>query len=157
VTLDSHYQSAERWPRTDGCTLILVPLATAEVLIWIHTARAGARCSTWNWIPNTLLRLTWARDASITEADAEAAMEKVNVLCGQNRHPMLVDMATTADVSRGARAVFGRPVPGFKDRAARFVSGGPGDGQLFLGINKLPCPTRFFTSEADALAWLKVS
>ena len=39
----------------------------------------------------------------------QCAMLKVNQLCGENRHPMLVDMATTADVSRGARAVFGRP------------------------------------------------
>src|SRR5688500_20183922 len=56
-----------------------------------------------------ILRLTWERGASITEADAEAAMAKVNALSGTSRHPMLVDMATTADVSRGARAVFGRP------------------------------------------------
>jgi hypothetical protein len=27
---------------------------------------------------------------------------------------------------------------------------------FILGINKLPCPTRFFTSEPDALGWLKL-
>ena len=103
-----------------------------------------------------LLRLTWARGASISEADAEAAMEKVNALCGQNRHPMLVDMATTADVSRGARAVFGRPC-----QASRIalLGSSPVDRVLanfILGINKLPCPTRFFTDRSDALVWLKV-
>jgi hypothetical protein len=107
--------------------------------------------------PEHLLRLTWARGASITEADAEAAMERVNLLCGQNRHPMLVDMATTADVSRGARAVFGRPC-----QASRIalLGSSPVDrvmANFFLGINKLPCPTKFFTSEADALAWLKLA
>jgi hypothetical protein len=102
-----------------------------------------------------LLRLTWARGASITEADAEAAMGHVNALCGNSRHPMLVDMATTSDVSRGARAVFGRP-----SQASRIalLGASPVDrviANFFLGLNKLPCPTKFFTSEAEALSWLK--
>jgi hypothetical protein len=104
-----------------------------------------------------LLRLTWVRGASITEADAESAMAKVNALAGASRHPMLVDMATTSDVSRGARAVFGRPC-----QASRIALLGtsPVDRVLanfFLGIHKVPCPTKFFTSESDALAWLNVS
>lgn len=103
-----------------------------------------------------LLRLTWPRDASITEADAEAAMAEVNTLCGESRHPMIVDMATTSDVSRGARAVFGRPC-----QASRIalLGASPVDrviANFFLGLNKLPCPTKFFTSEAEALSWLKV-
>ena len=103
-----------------------------------------------------ILRLTWARGASITEADAEGAMAKVNALSGTRRHPMLVDMATTADVSRGARAVFGRPC-----QASRIalLGSSPVDRVLanfFLGIHKVPCPTKFFTSEPDALAWLNV-
>ncbi|MDQ0620235.1 DUF7793 family protein [Arthrobacter globiformis] len=103
-----------------------------------------------------LLRLTWARDASITDADAEAAMGQVNALCGQNRYPMLVDMATTADVSRGARAVFGRPC-----QASRIalLGSSPVDRVLanfILGINKLPCPTRFFTDKSAAVSWLKL-
>jgi hypothetical protein len=103
-----------------------------------------------------LLRLTWPRDASITEADAKAAMGEVNALCGESRHPMIVDMATTSDVSRGARAVFGRPC-----QASRIalLGASPVDrviANFFLGLNKLPCPTRFFTSEAEALSWLKV-
>jgi hypothetical protein len=103
-----------------------------------------------------LLRLTWARDASITEADAEAAMAQVNALCGDSRRPMLVDMATTSDVSRGARTVWGRPC-----QASRIalLGASPVDrviANFFLGLNKLPCPTKFFTSEAEALTWLKV-
>ncbi|MFJ5698512.1 STAS/SEC14 domain-containing protein [Arthrobacter sp. NPDC093139] len=104
-----------------------------------------------------LLRLTWARGASITEADAESAMEEVNALCGARCHPLLVDMATTAVVSRGARAVFGRPC-----QASRIalLGSSPVDrviANFILGINRLPCPTKFFTSEHDALAWLKVT
>jgi len=89
-----------------------------------------------------MLRLEWPRGAVITEADAERAMLRVNQLCGEDRHPMLVDMATTADVSRGARAVFGRPCQVLAN--------------FFLGINAVPCPTKFFTSEQEAIAWLAV-
>lgn len=104
-----------------------------------------------------LLRLTWARGSSISEADAKSAMEEVNALCGVNRHPMLVDMATTAEVSRGARAVFGRPC-----QASRIalLGSSPVDrvmANFILGISRLPCPTKFFTSEHDAVAWLKVT
>jgi hypothetical protein len=104
-----------------------------------------------------MLRLKWPRGAVITEADAERAMLKVNRLCGENRHPMLVDMATTADVTRGARSVFGRPC-----QASRIalLGSSPVDRVLanfFLGINAVPCPTKFFTSEQEAIAWLAVS
>ena len=104
-----------------------------------------------------VLRLTWPRGAVNTAEDAERAMLRVNQLCGDERHPMLVDMATTADVSRGARAVFGRPC-----QASRIalLGASPVDRVLanfFLGINAVPCPTKFFTSERDAIAWLSVT
>ena len=47
-----------------------------------------------------VLQLRWERNASISEADAEDAMRSVNELCGQERRPLLVDRATTAQVSR---------------------------------------------------------
>lgn len=101
-----------------------------------------------------IIQLRWPRGASISESDAETAMRTVNELCGDRFLPMLVDMATTAQVSRGARAVFGRPC-----QASRIalLGASPVDKVLanfILGINKLPCPTRFFTSRNDAMAWL---
>jgi hypothetical protein len=101
-----------------------------------------------------IVQLTWPRGVSISREDAEAAMSAVNRMCGEGRHPMLVDMANTAQVSREARAVFGRPC-----QASRIalLGASPVDKVLanfILGINKLPCPTRFFTSREDAIAWL---
>lgn len=101
-----------------------------------------------------VLQLRWERNASISEADAENAMHRVNELCGQDRRPMLVDMATTAQVSRGARAVFGRPC-----QASRIalLGSSPVDkvmANFALGVSRLPCPTRFFTSREDAMRWL---
>lgn len=101
-----------------------------------------------------IVQLKWQRGVSIAKEDAEAAMASVNELCGVSRHPMLVDMANTAQVSREARAVFGRPC-----QASRIalLGASPVDKVLanfILGINKLPCPTRFFTSRRDATEWL---
>jgi hypothetical protein len=101
-----------------------------------------------------VIQLKWPRAVSISQADAEAAMRGVNELCGDLRYPMLVDMATTAQVSRGARTVFGKPC-----QASRIalLGASPVDKVLanfILGINKLPCPTRFFTSREEATAWL---
>jgi hypothetical protein len=103
-----------------------------------------------------VLYLRWPRGAVISEADAESAMSRVNELCGESRHPMLVDMATTEKVSRGARAVFGRPC-----QASRIalLGASPVDkvmANFILGINKLPCPTRFFTSREEAVTWLEL-
>lgn len=102
-----------------------------------------------------VLQLRWPRNAIITEEAAEAAMHRVNQLCGQELHPMLVDMATTEKVSRGARVVFGRPC-----QASRIalLGSSPVDkvmANFALGLGKRPCPTRFFTSREEAMAWLK--
>ncbi|WP_091723763.1 DUF7793 family protein [Pseudarthrobacter equi] len=101
-----------------------------------------------------ILQLRWPRGASISETDAQSAMDRVNEMCGSTRRPMLVDMATTEKVSRGARAVFGRPC-----QASRIalLGSSPVDkvmANFALGVSRLPCPTRFFTSRTDAMAWL---
>ena len=101
-----------------------------------------------------ILRLTWPRGASIKERDAQRAMDRVNEICGKDRHPMIVDMATTNDVTRGARSVFAKPC-----QASRIALWGssPVDrviANFFIGIMKPPCPTKFFTDETEALNWL---
>ncbi|WP_035781806.1 DUF7793 family protein [Arthrobacter sp. H14] len=101
-----------------------------------------------------ILRLRWARGIAITEEAAQTAMDKVNELCAGIRRPMLVDMATTASVSRGARAVFGKPCSASK---IALLGASPVDrviANFVLGISHLPCPTRFFTSEPEATQWL---
>ncbi len=70
----------------------------------------------------------------------QRAMDRVNEICGSDRHPMIVDMATTDDVTRGARSVFAKPC-----QASRIALWGssPVDrviANFFLGIMKPPCP-----------------
>jgi hypothetical protein len=102
-----------------------------------------------------LLRLRWAPGVDIAEDAAEEAMARVNALCGENRHPMIVDMAAVRSVHPGARAVFGRSCAASR---IALLGSSPVDkviANFILGVSKVPCPTRFFTSEAQAEAWCR--
>jgi hypothetical protein len=100
------------------------------------------------------IHLVWNRSVRIEAEDALSAMDAVNVVGGGSEYPMLVDMATTESVSRQARAVFS--IPCAASRIA-LLGSSPVDRVLanfFLSLHVPPCPTRFFTSRDDALAWL---
>ncbi|MGO4857994.1 DUF7793 family protein [Arthrobacter sp. 2MCAF14] len=100
------------------------------------------------------LHLRWRPGVDIQVEDARAAMAKVNELCQQAQHPMLVDMAAVSSVSREARGVWS--IPCGASRIA-LLGTSPVDRVLanfFLGVHVPPCPTRFFTSRRDALDWL---
>ncbi|MDR6620884.1 STAS/SEC14 domain-containing protein [Sinomonas atrocyanea] len=101
-----------------------------------------------------VLRLVWERGVDIDAPQAEAAMARVDAAAGQDRVPLLIDMATTSSVSRSARAVFARPCAA---AAIALLGASAVDRVLanfFLGVYKAPCPTKFFTDEARAVAWL---
>lgn len=104
--------------------------------------------------PDGLVHLRWQPGARIQVEDAHAAMAKVNEVCGPEQHPMLVDMAAVASVSREARGVWS--IPCSASRIA-LLGKSPVDRVLanfFLGVHIPPCPTRFFTSRSEALDWL---
>ena len=102
------------------------------------------------------VRLLWPVGAKITGPSAQQAFDQVNLICGETRRPMLVDMATTKSVAREARAVFGRP-----SAASRIALLGrsPVDrviANFTLGVSQVPCPTRFFTDRAKAMDFLRI-
>lgn len=101
-----------------------------------------------------LLELRWLPGVHVQVEDARAAMAKVNEVCQQEQHAMLVDMAAVGSVSREARAVWS--IPCGASRIA-LLGESPVDRVLanfFLGVHVPPCPTRFFTSRREALDWL---
>lgn len=103
--------------------------------------------------PAGWIHLVWDPQVRIEEEDAMAAMAAVNEIADGGEYPLLVDMATTASVSRKARAVFS--IPCAASRIA-LLGSSPVDRLLanfFLGVHIPPCPTRFFTSRDDALSW----
>jgi hypothetical protein len=104
-----------------------------------------------------IIHLIWEPKVRIELQDAEAAMAAVNRIAGDSTYPMLVDMATTEDVTRAARSVFS--IPCAANRIA-LLGASPVDriiANFFLGVHIPPCPTRFFTSRTESMTWLQAS
>ncbi|WPU08729.1 STAS/SEC14 domain-containing protein [Pseudarthrobacter oxydans] len=102
-----------------------------------------------------IIHLIWEPRVRIELQDARAAMAAVNRIAGDSTYPMLVDMATTEDVTRAARAVFS--IPCAANRIA-LLGASPVDriiANFFLGVHIPPCPTRFFTSRTESMKWLQ--
>ncbi|MFB0836974.1 MULTISPECIES: DUF7793 family protein [unclassified Arthrobacter] len=104
-----------------------------------------------------IIHLIWEPSVRIEVEDATAAMAAVNRIAGEGTYPMLVDMATTENVSIQARSVFS--IPCAANRIA-LLGASPVDriiANFFLGVHVPPCPTRFFTSRSDSMKWLQQS
>jgi hypothetical protein len=102
-----------------------------------------------------LLILVWPGGVKITGPSARRAFDEVNRICGSVRRPMLVDMATTKSVAREARAVFGEPCAASR---IALLGKSPVDrviANFTLGVSTVPCPTKFFTNRAQAMAFLR--
>lgn len=102
-----------------------------------------------------VIHLIWEPHVRIEKEDAQAAMAAVNRIAGDGNYPMLVDMATTENVSIQARSVFS--VPCAANRIA-LLGTSPVDrilANFFLGVHVPPCPTRFFTSRTESMKWLQ--
>jgi hypothetical protein len=101
-----------------------------------------------------ILQLKWARNAIIGTSDAEAAVHMVNEFCGPSERPLLVDMATTRSVSRGARTIFAQAC---QASPIALLGASPVDkviANFVLAMNKTTRPKRFFTSRTEAMEWL---
>lgn len=105
--------------------------------------------------PLGIVRLTWSPGLQITDTLARRAMELVDLINTDRERPLLVDMTGTAALTRGARMTFTR-----RCSASRIALLGrsPVDrviANFALGVSSTPVPTRFFTSELAAVAWLR--
>jgi hypothetical protein len=103
-----------------------------------------------------IVRLRWRRGRKISGSDAAEAMAAVDTLNDGQVRPLLVDMAGLGAPTRDARQQFGRLCT-----ASRIALVGRSVvdrvGASFVpvpGLRGFPVPTRFFTSEVKAVAWL---
>ena len=100
------------------------------------------------------VRLSWAPGLQITGDMAHDAIRGLAVFCNGKRLPMLVDMTGTAVLTRAARVAWTE-----KSSARRIALLGKSAvdrviANFALGVSGVPVPTRFFTSEPLAVAWL---
>ena len=104
--------------------------------------------------PRGIVRLSWAAGLHITERLARHAMARVDEANADRERPLLVTMAASGMLARDARIAFTR-----KCTASRIALLGrsPVDrviAHFAIGVNSTPVPTRYFTSEPAAVAWL---
>lgn len=105
--------------------------------------------------PEGLVRLCWAPGVKISGELAREAVEAVGRVCGGQRRPMLVDMTATGELTRAARVVFAQESAASaiallgRSAVDRVIA------NFALGVSPVPVPTRFFTSESVAMAWLR--
>lgn len=100
------------------------------------------------------VRLSWEPGVKITGDLAREAVAALERVCGGRPRPMLVDMTSTGALTRGARVVFAE-----KSAASAIALLGKSAvdrviANFALGVSPVPVPTRFFTVESVALAWL---
>jgi hypothetical protein len=101
-----------------------------------------------------IIHLSWRPGIVLESDDVHAGMATLNEICGGSEYPMLVDMGVTKAVTRQAKSAF--QIPCAASRIA-LLGSSPVDriiANFTIERQTLPCPTRFFTSRDEALAWL---
>lgn len=105
-----------------------------------------------------IVRVKVKPNIEISLQDAQVAIRAVSNVCGGKRCPALVDMRGLVGMDRGARLYFAGEETAKVESAAALIIESPlskAVGNFFMGLNKPIIPTRLFTSEEAALAWLK--
>jgi hypothetical protein len=95
-------------------------------------------------------------DQTLEDAKAQIALHRRDMAA--KPRPILVDIRKARSVSREARAYYAGYASAEIYSAAGFIVESPLSralGNFFLGLNKPMYPTRLFTSEEEALAWLR--
>ncbi len=105
-----------------------------------------------------IVRNTFLSQVEVTEDDAREIRDANTKVTMGKKVPLLVDARKVKSVTRRART-FGARDENIEHRSAVAVLvGSPLSrtiGNIFMKINNPPYPTHLFTSEAEAIQWLK--
>jgi hypothetical protein len=96
--------------------------------------------------------------ATYTRTDAVEAIKAHRELAGGKTRALLVDISALRSMERDARSYFTAPEHTDLFYAVAIVVKSPlgkAVGNFFLGLNKPIMPTRLFTEEAAAEAWIR--
>jgi hypothetical protein len=108
--------------------------------------------------PEGILHVEARGGVDQTLDDAKAQIDLHRSDGSAKRRPILVDIRGARSVSRDARAYYAGYASAELYSAAGFIVGSPLSralGNFFLGLNKPLYPTRLFSTEDEALAWLR--
>ncbi len=96
--------------------------------------------------------------AEVTLADAQENVALCLRMNGGRKRPLLVDLRVVKSQTAEARSYLAGPEGSEVCSAVALLIGSPLSrvlGNFFLGLNKPGVPTQLFTSEQEALTWLR--
>ena len=105
-----------------------------------------------------ICRVIHAPDVEVTLQDAQETMAAYRKLNNGKRLPLLIDMKTMRAISRDARHFYASEEAAECACAAAILVGTPVSrvlGNFYIGLSNPYLPSKLFTSEDEALAWLK--
>ncbi len=101
-----------------------------------------------------IIRFRVSPGATVNATAAQQCVAGASQLAGSAKQLLLIDMRRLRDINRDARCIY-NDGPAF---AVALLIGSPISkviGSFFLGLNKPSYPLRLFTSEQEAVKWLK--
>jgi hypothetical protein len=91
-------------------------------------------------------------------ADAKENVAAITRFASAKKRPVLIDIRASQGIDRETRAYYSSAEGVKSDTALALLVESPVTqvmANFFIGFNQPPVPTRLFTSEAEAVAWLK--
>lgn len=110
------------------------------------------------WKQDGILRGLAGEGVTASAEDAREQFAHQRKMLDGHPLPFLMDIRKARGVSREARSMFASAEASQIFAATALLIGSPlsrAVGNFFLGLNKAQMPTRLFTDEAEAIAWLR--
>ncbi|MUK02821.1 hypothetical protein GM708_13325 [Vibrio cholerae] len=105
-----------------------------------------------NMLGPGVVRLTWLQGTAVRENDVVKVAERIDQLVAGSRYAILMDLREIVSISLTAHHVLARnPLV----LAAGMLGNGPMDRMLAAGAEQASHPVRYFSSELDAIRWLR--
>ncbi|MDD2920127.1 hypothetical protein [Rhodoferax sp.] len=105
-----------------------------------------------------IVRIIHVHGAQVTLEDAKETMAAYLKLYKGKRRPLFIDTKTMKSMSRETRQYYAGEEAAKVASVAAIIVGTPVSrvlGNFYIGISNPHLPSRLFTSEDDALEWLK--
>ncbi|MBI4921951.1 MAG: STAS/SEC14 domain-containing protein [Devosia nanyangense] len=105
-----------------------------------------------------IARIIHVPGAEVTLEDARETMAAYKKLNNGKRLPLFIDTKTMKSLSRDARHFYASDEAAACASAAAIIVGTPVSrvlGNFYLGLSNPHLPTRLFSEEGEALAWLQ--
>ena len=105
-----------------------------------------------------IVHVTSFQGVEETLDQAKASIAAIKAVSEDKLRPIVLDMRPIKGQKREVRDYYASPAASSAYAAAAILVGSPISrmiGNIFIGIGKLPVPTKLFSGEQEAIEWLK--